>query len=95
MPYHNILQYNQELAFYYNQKTQYQLLDESSLTGYGDYLRKTYPGVLLIELSKMGGNPLGPYGDKENIERVYEENINALDSIFIHQKRKIKKPYRK
>ena len=93
--YHNILQYNQELAFYYNQKTQYQLLDESSLTGYGDYLRKTYPGVLLIELSKMGGNPLGPYGDKENIERVYEENINALDSIFIHQKRKIKKPYRK
>ena len=43
----------------------------------------------------MGGNPLGPYGDKENIERVYEENINALDSIFIHQKRKIKKLYRK
>ena len=39
----------------------------------------------------MGGNPLGPYGDKSNIERVYEENTNALDSILINQKRKIKK----
>ena len=89
--YQYLLQYNQELAFYYNQKTQYNLLEESSITGYGDYLRKTYQGVLLIELSKMGGNPLGPYGDKSNIERVYEENTNALDSILINQKRKIKK----
>ena len=29
-------------------------------------LRIDYPAVLLIELSYMGGNPLGPLGDKDN-----------------------------
>ena len=34
------------------------------ITGVGDVLRKKYLASFLLELSKMGGNPLAPYGDK-------------------------------
>jgi len=36
------------------------------ITGIGDILRRLYPSSFMIELSKMGGNPIGPYGNKEN-----------------------------
>lgn len=36
------------------------------ITGIGDVLRKKYIASFLLELSKMGGNPLSPYGDKNN-----------------------------
>ena len=92
--YFDFYQYNQTLAEIYERSTNYQILEESSTTGYGDYLRRTYPGVLLIELSKMGGNPLGPYGDKSNTIRVFEENNAAINEVFHYlkkEKRKIKR----
>lgn len=36
------------------------------ITGVGDVLRKKYIASFILELSKMGGNPLSPYGDKNN-----------------------------
>ena len=35
------------------------------ITGVGDVLRKKYLASFLLELSKMGGNPLAPYGDRK------------------------------
>lgn len=35
------------------------------ITGVGDVLRKKYLASFLLELSKMGGNPIAPYGDKD------------------------------
>ena len=49
---------------------------------YGDLLRKTFPGVLMIELSLMGGNPLAPYGDINNIYRTYNDNLKAFDDVL-------------
>lgn len=34
------------------------------ITGVGDLLRKQYIASFVLELSKMGGNPLAPYGDR-------------------------------
>lgn len=34
------------------------------ITGVGDVLRQKYLASFLLELSKMGGNPLAPYGDR-------------------------------
>ena len=40
-----------------------------------------YPLDLLIELSPMGGNPIGPYGDKKgNYNKTIESNIKAFKS---------------
>ena len=40
-----------------------------------------YPIDLLIELSPMGGNPIGPYGDKKgNYKKTIESNIKAFKS---------------
>ena len=82
--YQEFLNFNEELANIYHNDTTYKLLNESGSTGYGDYLRRTYQGVLLIELSKMGGNPIGPYGDKNNIYKVFNDNTNALTSVIKH-----------
>jgi len=80
--YQEFLKANEELANIYHNNTNYKILTESDTTGYGDYLRRTYPKVLLIELSKMGGNPIGPYGDKENIYKVFNDNTKALTNII-------------
>ncbi len=80
-------QYNQFLASIYQQSTNYKILESSDTSGYGDYLRRNYKGVLLIELSKMGGNPIGPYGDLDNVEEVYSTNIKALDNIMASLKK--------
>ena len=80
--YLDFLKINQELAYIYHQETDYKILEESDFTGYGDYLRRTYQGVLLIELSKMGGNPIGPYGDKSNTYQVFSDNTKALSSVI-------------
>lgn len=82
--YQDFFQYNKELAMCYHQATDYQLLNSSGSSGYGDYLRRSYPGVLLIELSKMGGNPIGPYGDKNNIYHVFSDNTTALKNLFMY-----------
>lgn len=49
------------------------------ITGVGDLLRNLYPGTLLIELSKMGGNPIAPYGDRQgNYETTIDANLRAV-----------------
>ena len=80
--YQSYLEFNENLANTYEKETNYKILNESDFTGYGDYLRRTYPGVLLIELSKMGGNPIGPYGDVDNIYEVFDKNSKALTSVI-------------
>jgi hypothetical protein len=62
----------------------------SDTTGFGDELRRTYPGVLLIELSKMGGNPLAPYGDKENIYNVMTTNQMAVKNLIGYLEKRIR-----
>lgn len=56
------------------------------ITGVGDMLRKNYHAAFLLELSKMGGNPLAPYGDRKNnyhltMEANFEACIRLLDAI--------------
>ncbi|MCI9110495.1 MAG: hypothetical protein HFH47_01635 [Bacilli bacterium] len=50
----------------------------SQVTGVGDLLRKTYLSSFILELSKMGGNPLAPYGDRQgNYNLTMEANMSA------------------
>ena len=88
--YNKYYDYNKTLANIYSRKTNYTILEESGKTGYGDLLRRTYPGVLLIELSKMGGNPIGPYGDHNNIYITINDNLAAINDIFKYLKKEIK-----
>lgn len=81
--------YNQELAKIYNKGTNYKILEESDTTGYGDLLRRTFPGVLLIELSKMGGNPIAPYGDQNNIYNTINDNFDGIKNILAYLKLQI------
>jgi len=86
--YQEIYNYNRQLADIYHDDTDYKLIESSDFTGYGDLLRRTFPGVLLIELSKMGGNPIAPYGDENNIYKTYTDNFAAFDHIlnYLHKK---------
>ena len=79
--------YNKNMASIYEINTGYSLVNNSDTTGYGDLLRRTFPGVLMIELSKMGGNPIAPYGDKNNIYYTFKDNYSAIDSLlgYFHQ----------
>ena len=88
--YESYLLYNKTLASTYSIDTNYRLLEESSNTGFGDYLRQNFPGVLLIELSKMGGNPIGPYGDENNIHNTIHDNILALNRLMNHFNNQLK-----
>lgn len=99
-PYHNEMNelqyaefynYNKELANIYHDSTDYKILEDASTTGYGDLLRRTFPGVLLIELSKMGGNPIAPYGDYNNIYNTMNDNFKAFDSLLNYFSQNIKK----
>lgn len=74
------------LAKEYVKKAQYPINYQHPLVNMDDYLRLLYPKVLLIELSKMGGNPLGPYGDLENYKRVINDNLDAFFSTMIYSK---------
>lgn len=48
-------------------------------TSSNDIFRIMYPQDLLIELSGMGGNPIGPYGDvKENYTNAIKSNLDAV-----------------
>lgn len=49
------------------------------VTGVGDLLRKQYLASFILELSKMGGNPIAPYGDKNgNYKLTMESNMSAM-----------------
>ena len=96
--YQEFMIYNTKLAEIYGNTADYKLLNNHDISGTGDLLRRTFPGVLLIELSKMGGNPIGPYGDIDNINRTINDNINAFSELLKYYnkllslgKRKIKK----
>ena len=65
------------------EKTGYRQIERADNTGYGDLLRQTYPGILLIELSKMGGNPIAPYGDLNNLTSVMNDNISAINNLIV------------
>ena len=86
--YETFLNYNTELVHAYNEGIEkfgtqpYRLINESETTGYGDLLARTFKGVLMIELSRMGGNPIGPYGDKSNIYNTINENISGVNNIL-------------
>ena len=76
---------NKELANKYHEITQYTLIENEDKTAksFDSYLRILYPGILLIELSKMGGNPIGPYGDVENnYLPTIEINLKAVNEIL-------------
>lgn len=88
--YDEFVDYNTKLVEAYNNgivqsgNVQYKPQNLSDTTGFGDELSRTFKGVLMVELSRMGGNPIAPYGDRENINRTINENISALNSVFKH-----------
>lgn len=48
------------------------------ITGVGDLLRKKYISSFVLELSKMGGNPIAPYGDRQgNYNITMTANMRA------------------
>lgn len=48
------------------------------ITGVGDLLRKKYISSFVLELSKMGGNPISPYGDRKgNFTLTMISNMQA------------------
>lgn len=48
-------------------------------TSSNDIFRIKYPRDILVELSGMGGNPIGPYGDlKGNYKNLIESNLEAF-----------------
>lgn len=51
------------------------------ISGFGDVLRRKYPANFLLELSKAGGNPLGPYVFP-NYELTMKVNMDASQSLF-------------
>ncbi|MCI8575603.1 MAG: hypothetical protein HFI09_03950 [Bacilli bacterium] len=53
----------------------------SRVSGFGDVLRQTYPASFLLELSKAGGNPLGPY-IHPNYELTMKVNMDASKSLW-------------
>lgn len=85
---------NSEMAKIYQKITGYNEMPyDKNLIGTGDMIRQMLPGFLIIELSKMGGNPLGPYGDKENnYKKVINDNFIAFNKLLklIQNKVKIK-----
>ena len=77
-----ITNYNYLLSKFYQEHTRknsgnYDIKKGQSgkVTSVNDELRLKYPGDILIELSPMGGNPIGPFGDPNNIKSTIESNI--------------------
>lgn len=66
-----------------SKKPGYRMVNNPNLTDYDEWLRIIYPAFLLIELSYMGGNPIGPLGDKENnYVPTIKANLNAAHNFF-------------
>lgn len=58
-------------------------MNNSHATSLNDIFRLKYPLDLLIELSAMGGNPIGPYGDlKGNYKNVIQSNMLAVKQLL-------------
>ena len=66
-----------------NAKPGYKMIQKPNLADFDEWLRLLYPAILLIELSYMGGNPIGPYGDKvNNYIPTMEHNLIAAFNYF-------------
>lgn len=77
-----ITSYNYILSKFYQENTiknasKYDIVKDQSgrAISVNDQLRQKYPGNILVELSPMGGNPIGPFGDPNNIKTTIESNI--------------------
>ena len=56
------------------------LTKRGKITTSNDVLRIKYPRDILVELSGMGGNPIGPYGDlKGNYTNLMQSNLEAFE----------------
>ena len=87
---------NELYADIYSSVTGYSKVDyPDKITGTGDMIRNLIPGFMIVELSRMGGNPLSPYGDKNgNYKSIIIDNIKAIikliDFLSSLEKNKIK-----
>lgn len=80
-----ITSYNYILSKFYQENTiknasKYDIVKGQSgkVISVNDQLRQKYPGNILVELSPMGGNPIGPFGDPNNIKNTIESNIYSF-----------------
>lgn len=80
-----ITSYNYILSKFYQENTiknasKYDIVKGQSgrAISVNDQLRQKYPGNILVELSPMGGNPIGPFGDHNNIKNTIESNIYSF-----------------
>lgn len=80
-----ITSYNYILSKFYQENTiknasKYDIIKSQSgrAISVNDQLRQKYPGNILVELSPMGGNPIGPFGDPNNIKNTIESNIYSF-----------------
>ena len=80
-----ITSYNYILSKFYQENTiknasKYDIIKSQSgrAISVNDQLRQKYPGNILVELSPMGGNPIGPFGDPINIKNTIESNIYSF-----------------
>lgn len=80
-----ITSYNYILSKFYQENTiknasKYDIVKGQSgrAISVNDQLRQKYPGNILVELSPMGGNPIGPFGDPINIKNTIESNIYSF-----------------
>ena len=98
-----ITSYNYILSKFYQENTiknasKYDIVKGQSgrAISVNDQLRQKYPGNILVELSPMGGNPIGPFGDPNNIKNTIESNIYSsiytmsnLDKITLLTKKSL------
>lgn len=72
-------EFNRKLALGYQEKTDYTIMEEEKENCNEVIMRNLVDGHIKIELSPMGGNPIGPYGDiKGNYLPTIQKNIEAL-----------------
>lgn len=90
------LTYNYLLSIYYQEHTlknnsKYGIIKRTTdkITSVNDTLKIEYPGNLLIEISPMMGNPIGPFGDQNNYYQTIDCNIKS----FIYTMNNIENAY--
>lgn len=74
---------NKTLAQLYADKTGYTIREEEQDVCFDSMIRSKVENHLVIRLSKMGGNPIAPYGDLEgNYYPTIQENIKAFYAVL-------------
>lgn len=64
----------------YSKYTSYELMDEELKYGLMDYYRIVLKNIssLTIELSRLNANPIGPFSNILNLEKEFNQNIQAI-----------------